>query len=317
MVMSGMAHHAPAPAEEKHAFVGKDKALSTCYKIPLINVIYDLLFDDPPTITQCTACMTTLALVSGLIVGVSQAVLNSVSVEDAIAFKAIKPKLYSQFVAQAALGFNGVFAGVLVCVIYFLAVSCASFGKDPLSEEAATTAWWKWTRWVVVLDLLLIVIGATGTVIAAGKLYAFQHCHPGLDLEGTDNFAETIFTLGCYVGLAGLGVVGPLLMLSGGLRAAKVAAERVHMDYTTYTVEAAEVYKELNAYLKDCPNESFVHMDKDVFVERVVDAATTGKPGVLTPMSLRLVDAIFERFAEDQIKRCRLACTAGGAPVSC
>lgn len=210
----------------------KSTGKSGLQRIPIINLFYDLLFRGAPTMEQLNAVMAALALLSGLVASMAGALLVCTAPGDIAEMRnqtqrwiaevnvtllngeVIDP--YSRFKVFSSIGFVSVTASILSLTLMYLGVGSITFENAAGKESPKMmAAWWKWTRWLVFLNIALIGIGTAMLVMATQYLFSMQWA------ANAQIFAQNIWwgDLTDYLLLVALGILSTLVLLSGGLMA--------------------------------------------------------------------------------------------------
>jgi len=224
------------------------------YRIPVLNVFYDLLFDDPPSLEQVNSIMSVFALMNGLFITVTAAVMNIFGPEDAKAARdkiegwkttgwAEKLKIgvssapthdpLDDFKQMSTLGFATLAAAIMMLVVLYLGTTSIHF-KGPAGEHDASVfmGWWSVTRWLFLFMMLLTVIGLWATVCAVQDAFICQTSFTPQEMIDTVQRMVIYDTVFC--GVIGVGI--PLILVSGALINRERAAGRLTMKEAGGTV---------------------------------------------------------------------------------
>lgn len=207
------------------------------YYIPIVNIFYDFLFDETPTMDQIVQIILTFAFLNGLILGVVANSLSAIAPEDAhmlrersnmwtandkiklLPGEVIDP--YERFVLYADVAFDTIVAAVMILVLISLFSSATTFrDKNGCHSNRAMSAWWLWNKWLIALIFVLTACGLTMMVISIK--YLFSLCHA----TDEDQLADFILwtDVGNYFFLLLLGFFVPVFILSAGV----INREMVH-----------------------------------------------------------------------------------------
>lgn len=190
------------------------------YYVPMINVMYDFLFDETPSMAQINDVMNVFGLLNGLMMAVAAGVMNIFGPGAALAAEQLGDSItevdrfYKDFKMCSIFGFHCIGSAVLMLILMFLFMGNSSFtnakGED---SERARTAWWHVTRWLVLFMMLMTGTGMTFTVLAVNHAFRLQHT------KSTSEFNEIqdMLKIGTFILLLALGTVLPTSMLSTGL----------------------------------------------------------------------------------------------------
>lgn len=144
------------PENDKRTFIQR-----LLEEMPIINVIYDLLFDDAPGLDQIKDALNTTGILSALVLSVALTVPSSYSYDELDAFVARFEDggVYNDAGCDASVGefrlgllitdtVNSIsFSGATIFMVTMCYVSICSSKPSELSIEY--TAWWRYIRWLL------------------------------------------------------------------------------------------------------------------------------------------------------------------------
>lgn len=282
----------PKGSPPSHRSRGARSNISCFYYVPVFNIFYDLLFDSAPSLGQLNECMGTYGLISGLMVTVAQAVMNSLETGDSLEYlETDYGRAYTAFKFWAPTGFALLSASMLAVVVHYLASSCSDV--DSMSPEVFQW-WWFFVRGNVAITLLLTIFGLTGVMMAAYKLFILQHAHSDDEAMIINGFTSRILC-GGVMGIAG--VSAPWLLMSLGLACSKWAQSK----HEELPLTAEYVYEQLELYQQSCPDGNFFCMDKESFLKWI--SSSLGPHRSITSMSNEFAGAAFDAFKQDEMQQ--------------
>lgn len=161
---------------------GKDSCLRHVMKIPLVNLIYDLLFDKAPTFEQVVSLCNLTGLIGALLLTMAVSVPTAFDYEEVVAHvdrvrneeyefstnydfdsaHYIADRLLCSVVTAIVLNTGVVFISLLV----YLFASNSDFGDSPGGQfredrmDILMSVWWYWVKWPILL-VILALVGAT------------------------------------------------------------------------------------------------------------------------------------------------------------
>ncbi|CAJ1399180.1 unnamed protein product [Effrenium voratum] len=184
------------------------------YRIPFWNVIYDLLFDTPPTKNQMREMLSVLGLVNGLLLSVLLPIMTKFQPEDVLVLKRRDVQLLEfreRFRVCVSLG-CATMASALLQVLFTFVFANVSAAFD--AGQASVRRWWAIQRWIIVSIGVFTAMGSTCLLASGVFAYVLQHA---LTAEEERILTSRLISL-CLITVLGGGVLFPVSLLSGGLR---------------------------------------------------------------------------------------------------
>ena len=178
-----------------HKGLGSEKKQSPLYKIPFINMFYDMFFDSVPTQDELTNLLEQIGVLSALLLTVAMAIPMSISFEEIYAARerfSITPynasvpfeQAYRElFQCTAIATYSFAIAVTLTVMIYASSASGleTNFGDPDDNENSQRDfgrelrrIWWTKMRYVVLLCTLSSLIGCASLTIAYNRLCYFK-----------------------------------------------------------------------------------------------------------------------------------------------
>ena len=194
---------------------------SVLYRIPVVNIFHDLLFDnEPPSRASAEAFFNLCGLVASLFMGIAMALPAAVGFDEARAVKArfdgpvygkyaSGEKILSEFAVYSGVAVYSLAAALLgtVVTLVFEAGSGTRIGRDagphksPQVKEA-TRAYWRWARWSLLWTFSNVVIGISLVLMAFNRLVTLKFPDFHLEQNGGVAWLNPKSFFGFYRGLA-------------------------------------------------------------------------------------------------------------------
>lgn len=223
------------------------------YKVPVANVIYDTFFDEPPSMDQVNALLSTFSLLNGLLLAVAAAVMNIFSPGDAQevskqmqvwaeddGFRELLAKCpsslpcdnaYEDFLLTSNFAFVSLGSAVLSLVLTFIFTAAINFDARRDGSQAdggsfdakSYAAWWNVVRWLLLIMVVMTALGVYATIVSVQAGWVVQHGHSPQKIRDLTN---TCIALDIAL-LAVLGVAVPVLLMSAALINREQAAGRI------------------------------------------------------------------------------------------
>jgi len=186
------------------------------YKVPLLNIVYDLFFDDAPTMDQVTGVMNVFGLLNGLNLSTTFALLTLFQNQDVeeVRFKELGHDVYGHFEDMVVLALACVCTALIQLIALFLFTGTINFddSKGKFSK-GAFEAWWWYNRWLFVLELVFSALGITFLILGVQAAYILQHA---IDEDDAEKMMFK-FGLSNFLGFLLCGFLIPVFILSAGL----------------------------------------------------------------------------------------------------
>jgi len=181
----------------------KYESLKWYEKYPVINVIYDLLFDEPPCFSALDKTLNLFGLVDALLLTVVMTIPMSFSYDELVEMneRYTEPGGYRDFFnglsnyvgySEGFEGMHGMYSNRLNfnCSI---ALNCLSMSfisvvilyvvmsNSNLQDDETTKHWWKYIRWLVLGQFVFTMVGFT---------YAYNAIYLTVECKFPDSFKE-------------------------------------------------------------------------------------------------------------------------------
>lgn len=200
------------------------------YYVPVVNVMYDMLFDDVPTMEQVQGLMTAFALMDALLITMAGSLMTTIDKDQAASLRTtidgfvaqqdiklfnnqvINP--YDRYLIFSYVSFGAITAALFQVLLMYLGCGAINFntcfGKD---SKNALTAWWLPVRWVFILMLGFTALGMASLAISTSYAWSMQNA------DTADHLAAYIWwsDAGNYLFMVIAGIIAPILLLSWGL----------------------------------------------------------------------------------------------------
>merc|ERR1712070_857634 len=146
-----------------------------CYRIPFVNILYDLLFDNyPPSPDAVKSLLETLGLLSALLLTVAMAVPGSTTYDELLAAQA---RMDAQNGAGVDIildivvftGLSVYMLGAAVCTAV-VGLFCIPVSETWLSSSVLYQVWWKKFRYVVLWATMNTLLGVIFSFFAFNRL---------------------------------------------------------------------------------------------------------------------------------------------------
>jgi hypothetical protein len=156
-------------------------------RVPLVNLVYDLLFDEPPSVTNVEKLLNVFGIVSALLLGSVMGLYGSVDVgeleeaderyynsrlEGRCKYNAggQYSEYYSVFGGQYSFRLAFYYNMAVVCisaalfctVLMYMCFTAHDFDND----KPAFDRWWKYGRWPVAFIMTAMMVGCCETFLA-------------------------------------------------------------------------------------------------------------------------------------------------------
>lgn len=144
------------------------------YGVPLVNIVYDVLFDEAPTIDTIKDFLNMFGLMGALVFTVAVTLPLSFDYE---VFEGVIERWgpggvydgcwtdgYAQieyFIYHCTLATTFCFLAVILVLLYYLVLV-----NLKMKSAKALEVWWLYTKWVVVIIFILLVVGVWATFMA-------------------------------------------------------------------------------------------------------------------------------------------------------
>ena len=155
--------------------------LSWYHYVPVINVLYDTMYDIPPTIDQLKETLNLMGLVSALMITMVQPLPFSYSYDDweaAIARSGGDTTDYYRFQSLALFSFYALGVAMISSVIMLVAIGHTAFrGPDGQHSHWMLANWWSLFRIGFTIDFLMLSFGFMIFFLANGKLVGIMLPH--------------------------------------------------------------------------------------------------------------------------------------------
>lgn len=210
----------------------------------MINLIWDFIFDQIPTMDQIYQVLNSLALLNGLMLTMAAAVMNVFDEEQATnirhkvdefikdggKFCIISPVCvdpYAYFIFLSVVAFGTTTAAIMVLILMYLFIGSMDFDNHHgVHSQQAMKAWWNWCRLLITIVVALTGIGLYSLMVSIGMAWAMQHGNTRANMESLVWQSD----LQCFIWLLGGGVLVPMILLSMALRAKENELERLRME---------------------------------------------------------------------------------------
>ena len=168
------------------------------YKIPVINIVYDIIFDETPSHAKLTEMLNNVGLLSALFLTIAMAIPMSVSFDEIQAARQrYSTYPYNGFMTEdrvlrelATFTSGSTYClgtGVWLTVIILFTTSA---GVESEEDTAAhiRDLWWSYTRWIVLVILGSSLLGTIFTFFAFNRMIYIKYPDIYIEQNGRLDF---------------------------------------------------------------------------------------------------------------------------------
>ena len=157
-------------------------ALGWIDRVPVLNFLWDVFFDIPPTPEQLVGTLNLMGLVSALLLSIIGGMPFAYGHDDYIAGIArmnnstfldwrtgethaagthnVGDHVYQAFTRNFAFGYVALASGLIMVIVIYLFMAHTSFrGPDGRMNTAMLVEWWKYARYVTFFCIVITVLG--------------------------------------------------------------------------------------------------------------------------------------------------------------
>ena len=229
---------------------------STAYQIPVVNIFFDLLFDDsPPSNEQLKDMLNTFGLLAALLLTVAMSIPASFDydeLDDALERFEVAPyaaylngtALIQELQVSSAVGVFGLGATIIAVVVMLIITAIPQWA----SQSKARIKYWHWARWTVLWIILNLILGAFGTFQAFNRMVMLKFPDFYLAEHSSISVFNPESSFGFFFGLGLLWLLLPLIIILLGMgwahRQVHIAMLSLRASEEAGTLTASSLYSQ-------------------------------------------------------------------------
>jgi hypothetical protein len=236
-------------------------------RMPVVNLVYDLLFDDPPSVANVEKLLNVYGLVTALLLGSILGLLGSVDVEELeeadrryqVAVEEGRCWYNEDYIDYRTFGgqysfrlaFNYTLATALISAALFCTVlvyMCFT-SHDFDNDKPAFDRWWRWGRWPVVFIFIATMVGSALTFCAFAILgevkWPFMGC---MRTEDSLDFDKGSFYGFDFFKLVSFGVMVPMIFTLFFMSFASTSRYELEEEIKALSTKDADMPETLQAW---------------------------------------------------------------------